>query len=346
MSDLIKSKDIVIVDSFEDVDPVRWENFVINHPGGNVFQLPQFYQVYKQSDLFDPVILIAKNEKEILGVLLAYVRKEFSSRLGDLTTRAIAIGGPLIKDNDGEVLKLILDRYNEIVGKKAIYSQLRNLFCFEKQKELFNNEGFIFDDHLDIHVDLTIPQEELWSKVNSKARNRYRCAAKKGTIFAIEDGEDALKECYNILKEVYARIKLPLPAFDYFLNLYKIFNSDKAKFIIFTAKYEGKIIGCLLALSFKDTIYGLYNGAHTEYYDKEPNSLLPWEIFLYGKSKGFKKFDWMGAGKPGIPYSVRDYKLKFGGELVNLGRFENVHDQFRYNIGKVGLKIYKGVKYS
>ena len=67
-------------------------------------------------------------------------------------------------------------------------------------------------------------------------------------------------------------------------------------------------------------------------------ALLPWKIMEWGHENGYKLFDFGGAGKPNIPYGVRDYKLKFGGDLVNFGRFEKVHKKYRMAFGKIGLK--------
>ena len=50
----------------------------------------------------------------------------------------------------------------------------------------------------------------------------------------------------------------------------------------------------------------------------------------------------MGAGKPDDGgYGVRDFKLKFGGELLELGRYVYVSNPLLFNIGKLGVKLMK-----
>ena len=50
----------------------------------------------------------------------------------------------------------------------------------------------------------------------------------------------------------------------------------------------------------------------------------------------------MGAGAPGDGgYGVRDFKAKFGGELVEYGRFKYVCNPVLYAIGKLGVAILK-----
>ena len=75
----------------------------------------------------------------------------------------------------------------------------------------------------------------------------------------------------------------------------------------------------MLALVYKNAIYDFYAGAYPEYYNKYLNDLIPWETFLWVKQNRYTLFDFGGAGKPNKPYSVRDYKIKFCGQWVNLG---------------------------
>jgi len=63
----------------------------------------------------------------------------------------------------------------------------------------------------------------------------------------------------------------------------------------------------------------------------------------YAVQNGYQHFDMMGAGKPNDGYGVRDFKAKFGGQLVEYGRFLYVLNPLLYNIGKLGVKLLKKV---
>ena len=52
----------------------------------------------------------------------------------------------------------------------------------------------------------------------------------------------------------------------------------------------------------------------------------------------------MGAGKPDEGYGVREFKSKFGGELVELGRFLSINNPILYSIGKKVIEIIKKKK--
>ena len=59
----------------------------------------------------------------------------------------------------------------------------------------------------------------------------------------------------------------------------------------------------------------------------------------FAVENNFPMVDFMGAGKPGVEYGVRQYKLGFGGELVEQGRFLKVLNPTLYFLGKIGLKV-------
>jgi len=50
-------------------------------------------------------------------------------------------------------------------------------------------------------------------------------------------------------------------------------------------------------------------------------------------------FDFMGVGIPNRPYGVRDFKSKFGGELVNYGRFGRRNSKILYVISELGFNL-------
>jgi lipid II:glycine glycyltransferase (peptidoglycan interpeptide bridge formation enzyme) len=72
-----------------------------------------------------------------------------------------------------------------------------------------------------------------------------------------------------------------------------------------------------------------------------PSVLATWAPIEYAANNGLKYFDFMGAGKPHQDYGVREFKSKFGGDLVNYGRYLRVNQKLYYQIGKIGLEILK-----
>ena len=324
------------------IDNEHWEEFVFNHPSGNIFHTPFYNNIFEGEKKITPFILCIKDEdNRIIGLLQAVIYKEYHGLLGSFTSRSIVMGGPIVLNETAR--DLLIRSYNKLIRPKAIYTQLRNLYDQNPFKKLYLNYGYEYEDHLNILIDLTESEDYLWKNVHPKGRNKIRRATREGTSFKILTNVNELPETYSILIDVYKRAKLPLLPYQIFKRAFTC-SGVHVGMKVFCAVNMDKIIGTLYALYYRNIIFDWYAGGYLDYYKFYPNDLLLWEIFLWGKKNGFKIFDFGCAGKPGIHYGVRDYKMKFGGSVVNYGRFIKIHKQYLYNLGKAGLKVWKFIK--
>lgn len=333
-----------IITDPEFLDKQQWSDFVFNHPFGNAFQTPEMYEVYKKTLLYKPIVVAALDNQKILGILQAVIQREYQNPLGFISSRSIIWGGPLVIDNDLNIIEKLLKSYDSKVKGKVIYSQFRNFWKQEDEKILFKEIGYNYEEHLNILIDLKKTEEELWKEIDSRKRNYINRNRKEGLEFGMSDDDKILYECYDILKDVYSKAKLPLPNINFFILLKKISNNN-FKMVSFFVKYNNEIISCLLSLCYNHRIYELYVGNKSKYLNKNGGDLLLWEIFMWGKQNGYSIFDFGGAGKPNVPYGVRDYKKKFGGEMVEFGRYEKIHHPALMKIAKSGFKIWQKVKF-
>lgn len=316
---------------------IKLDHFVNLNPNGNFFQTLKAFDFYKSVENHEPYLIIAHEEDVIIGSLLAVFMKEKGIIKGYFSRRCVVEGWPIITRNKKEVAKMLLDEFNKVASKKAIYSEFRNFSDTSYLNSIFSDLGWNFEEHLNIIIDLSKTEETLWREVHSKRRNEIRRAVREGTKFGVINSKEEFKNTYTILKEVYQRAKLPLPPKKFFEIAYDKLSAEHFK--VFVALFNGEIIGTMYTFCYKDTIYDWYAGSYKEYYKKYPNDLIPWQVFLWGKENEYKKFDFGGAGKPGIPYGVRDYKKKFGGTMENFGRYKKIHKPILYKIGELGLKI-------
>lgn len=328
-----------------EIDNIKqeWAVFVFKHPHGNIFQTPEMYEVYMKTQNYEPVLVTTTDQNNNLtGLLLAVIQKEGNGLIGNFSRRSIIWGGPLIQDNDPEILDTILKKYNQIIKSKAIYSQFRNIWSFSNLIPVFNNNGYKYEEHLDVLNNLKQPEEELWTRFSRDKKKCIMTASSKLVIKDISSDKNLFLESYNLIKSVYNRIRLPLPELSFFTNMFDVFAKNN-NLKTFAAYYSETLIGVRIVLCYKDLIYDWYAGADEKFLEYRPNDILPWEVMKWGVKNNYRTFDFGGAGKPTVPYGVREYKLKFGGELVNFGRFEKVHNLGLMKIGKFGFKLYKGI---
>jgi lipid II:glycine glycyltransferase (peptidoglycan interpeptide bridge formation enzyme) len=108
-------------------------------------------------------------------------------------------------------------------------------------------------------------------------------------------------------------------------------------------KHQGKVIGGMMCpiLDGKAIYEWFVCGLDEEYREQYPSVMATYAAIKYAKANNLPLFDFMGAGKPDIPYGVRDFKMEFGGELVEHGRFLYVRKPLLYWIGKMGVRLLK-----
>jgi serine/alanine adding enzyme len=318
------------------------DEFVSNHPSGNIYQTSKFLDIYNETRNYEPVFIAAESEEGIEAVLLAAIIKEYKGMAGQFTSRAVVTGGPVIKNNDLQIMKQLLDFYNSIIRNRVIYTEIREVFP-SISTGAFSETGYIAEERLNIVVDLSKNEEDLWKEVHSKRRNEIRRAAKEGTSVRELKGVDEIELAYCILKEVYDTARLPFADKTLFMSAYRILSPQKMV-RYFGAFNDGKMIGTMVNLCYKDRVIDWYAGSRKEYYNKFPNDLIPWEVFLILKREGYRLFDFGGAGKPGVPYGVRDYKKKFGGEFIELNRYRHIHKPLLMKTGIIGLKLWQRLK--
>jgi lipid II:glycine glycyltransferase (peptidoglycan interpeptide bridge formation enzyme) len=79
------------------------------------------------------------------------------------------------------------------------------------------------------------------------------------------------------------------------------------------------------------------------YQSKRPNDILYWEAIKWGCKNDYKIFDFGGAGSPGKKYGVREFKEKFGGNLVNHGRFIKAYKPAIMRVINSGIEFFKKI---
>lgn len=314
----------------------KWNDFVLNHPNGNFFQSPDAFELFDSVSNYRPILIVAKEGEKIAGILLAVLMKEPGLK-GYFSKRCLVWGGPLARNNEQEIVKLLLVEFNRYVNKKAIYSEFRNLYDMSNFKLIFAEQNYVYEDHLNFILNISNP-EMTFSNFKSEKRRQIRRALRNYVSFELIESEIKLKELYAIFKYIYkTRVRKPLPSFEFFVRLLKL----KSVFVIGVIQ-NGKIIGGSVLPSFNNTIYDWYRcGLDESYKHLYPSTVAVWAGISFGHERGFKYFDFMGAGKPDQEYGVRKFKEQFGGEMVNYGRYIKINLFLLYKIGKLGLYFYR-----
>jgi lipid II:glycine glycyltransferase (peptidoglycan interpeptide bridge formation enzyme) len=316
-----------IVTDFNKINPLKWRNFIDNNTFGNIFQTPEFYNVYNASGKTEPLIVCCENEetKEVVGIMLCTIYREHKGFPGNFSARSVIWGGPVVKNNDEAVMRLLLSSYISKIKGKVIYTEIRNFNDQSGIKEIFKSYKFSYIPHLNIRLDLSIGEEKLWENLKKQRKEGIRKAQRNNFIFKEEDENFELSVFYNLLKSSYRRISLPFPAYSFFVGLNKCFSRSDVRY--FTLSKDNVVIIALCALVYNHCIYAFYIGITGDelILNKRPVDLFYWELILFSSEHDIYLFDWLGAGNPEKDSGVRKFKLEYGGELLELGRFLKIH---------------------
>lgn len=314
------------------------KRFVYNHPLGNYFQSPSLYHLYLKTPNYTPLFLISYSQfDEINGLLLANVQREDGGVKGFFSSRCIIVGGPIAAGNDPRVADELVRALVEEVRDKSIYLEIRQLFVGDSFFEVLQSAGFSPTEYLNYVVGIDGVDENK-ARLNPTRRRQIGKAIKSGAEISVAHTLEEVREFYEILRSLYqSKVKKPLPPFELFEN----FLNDETSGKYFLVRHKGKTVGGIMCPIFKDTIYEWFVcGLDREYKELYPSVLATWAPIEYAAASGLKYFDFMGAGRVDEDYGVRDFKSKFGGELIAYQRFIKVNSRFLYGIGKAGLKLY------
>jgi hypothetical protein len=320
--------------TYDQIDRQQWSELVQTSETGTWFQSPEAYDFFASlQELMEPFVYGVEESEELRAVCVGYVTKERNPIKQFFTRRAIIIGGPVLaNDGSNEEVKLLLSTFNFQLstGSNApIYIETRNFNDYSPWKEAFETAGFSYKPHLNFHVDPSI---------KNLSDNRKRQLKKSDATVTEATSESEIKAWYKVLAELYrTKVKTPLWPIEFFLEAYR---QGIAKFLL--VKHEGRIIGGSMVVSDRRTVYEWFEcGLNAEYKDQYPSVMATYAGIQLAKQSGCKRYDMMGAGEPGVPYGVRDFKAEFGGQLVEHGRFLYVCKPMLYKIGKLGVKFLK-----
>ena len=342
--------------TYKEIDREEWNALVKASATGTWFQTPEAYEFFaSMPKLFKPFVVgvicdPAGAQTKLRGVCIGYVTVEESAVKQWLTRRAIRSGGPCLADDcANEEVSLLLSTLRQQLSTGAnapIYIESRNFNDYSRWKDAFASAGFDYKAHLNFHVDCR-DKEAMWERMSENRRRQVRKA--QATVECLTNegiSELEVREWYEILRMLYrTKVKTPLWPVEFFLEAYR---QGVGKFLL--VKHEGKVIGGSMVvmservkeLGNEGTVYEWFEcGLNADYKEQYPSVMATWAGMQYANGHGCARYDMMGAGVPGVPYGVRDFKSEFGGELVEHGRFLCVNNPVLYKMGVLAVKLLK-----
>ena len=320
-----------------DLDEGTWRDFVEAQPDANVFHTPEMFELLARADRHRSSLWAATDGSgSVLALFLPVEVSLFDGLLAAWSSRAVAYGGLLCADDPsaGRAIVPLMTAYRRAVRRRVLFTELRHLTDPAHLRPALRAAGFAHEDHLNYVVQLDQPEEDLWGALSKTARQRVRSAERKGVVVDEVTNQVDADDAYRLLEQVYRRAGVPLAGRSLFQETLSVLGPC-GMFRIFVARLGEKVIGTRFLLLREDRMIDWYAGSDRAFASYSPNELLVWHTLRWGQEHGFQVFDFGGAGRPDEPYGPREFKSKFGGELVNFGRDVLVHAPLRLRMSRV-----------
>jgi serine/alanine adding enzyme len=334
----LSQPDSVVIETLSsDDDFAQWDRFVRQQQAHNAFQGGDFAREFRGCPGYSTRVLVVRNgaSKEILGGLVGLCITEKPGLLAWLTTRVVINGGPIIAPEARHHLPQLLDRAKALFDDEPVC--FTEIWCMQPQDDIKSlyPDSYQHQEHLNFFVHTNCTGEQIFKRYSSALRKTIRNNSPLVTIEQITQ-ESQLEEFYKCVSSTYVRVGVPLIPIDVFK---RVFRANLGRFFLATS--ESEVIGARVVLPFGEEVYDWYAGSYDEHKHLNVNALLVNHILQGAAAAGATRFNFGGAGKPNKPYGPRDFKRRFGGDLVNHGRWLYVNSVVRYKFLQLALFVYK-----
>jgi CelD/BcsL family acetyltransferase involved in cellulose biosynthesis len=309
------------------LDRVQWRAFVDEQPSASVFHTPEMHAAFAQARNHEPSVWATLDEAgEIRALMTPVAMTTLGGPLRSLTTRIVAFGGPLVAPGPeavrGEMLAALLRAFQRRTGRTALFTELRHSHDASDLVPSLAACGFRHEPHLNFLVDLDLSDGELWHNVRSSARRNIQKARRLGVTITEADDEADRAAGYAVLRDVYSRIRVPLPDRSLFEAAHSVLR-PLDRYVMLLAKVEGRTIGVLTLLLHMDVVLYWYTGTRRADSEYRAADLLVWHAIELGRARGCR---------------VLDFKAKYGGRLVDFGRDTWVPAPVRLRVATLGYE--------
>ena len=194
-----------------------------------------------------------------------------------------------------------------------------------------SSKSIPFGSHV---IDLSLTEDELWSKVHSKHRNVIKKAEKDGVVIKCGTSEQLIDDYHSIDIETWRRSNKSAAGQESLRNQVRSLGENA---IIYMAYLDGKPQSGAFFFYNNAMCYYMH-GANCDRPHTGAGNLLQWKAILDMKEKGVKKYSFVGCrineDENSKFHGIQRFKERFGGELLQGYMFKMIYNPFMYSIYK------------
>ncbi len=170
-------------------------------------------------------------------------------------------------------------------------------------------------------IDLTLPEDEILSRMKSKTRYNVRLSGRKGVMVRMA-GVEELDLWYDMAKETAVRDRITLHSRDYFEALFQEAEArEDTGMKLLIAEESGVALAAIIISIFGRRCIYNFGASRTAGRNLMPTFALQWKAIQYAKAAGCTSYDLLGippTDDPEHPLAgLYRVKTGYGGEIVH-----------------------------
>jgi hypothetical protein len=308
------------------------KEFIHHHPNSNWFTSNALIPGPLKSGNSVFILVVVSDDLGIAGVAVGNLYfQELPDGQSLKPFRLQINGAPMIRTGSSdreEILSALLSELAAFADQNAEVTEFRNFPVPPNEIAVYEQFGFRFESHLNLIKPLST-LEEAWRSLSKCRRRQIRKATENGTQVRPAANMEEVRKFYNILENLYLnRIQKKLPPDSAFTDFYVRAgrNGDGAILVVLAGE---EVIGGMVCLiePGKSLTEWYICGLDHEWRHHYPSVMATWGGITLACQLELPEFNFLGLGKPEIPYGVRDFKLRFGGNTENYGRLVRMNNQ-------------------
>ena len=320
-----------------------WDDYVRAHDKGTIFHTAGMHKVIQATPKNYPWSLAAVNsDGEIVAIVCAVRVETVGSIASRFASRSVWYAEPLCDETEegSRALEMLIKAHDKAMRGRVLFTEIRAINRQADEHQALTNQGYEFRDYLNYIVQLQ-GTADLKEQLSKSTRKAIRKCAKRGVEIQVTTTHESIDQMYELVAFSYDRSSIPLVDVQMFHAALDILGRDVVE--VRLAHLDDQVVAGGITLKFKDRVFAWYGGA-LRIRGMGLFAALTWDEIEAGQKEGYQYYDFGGAGWPDEEYGPRDFKSKFGGDLVCYGRYQKIDSAWKLKAAKCAFNTLKKAK--
>ncbi len=339
--------------------PPEWERpwQALGQVSGHILQHPAWAQLKQRFGWVPRWVALADGDDFVAAAQVLF------RRFAPGMTIAYIPRGPMLARQDDTLWHALLRALDELCHQQgAIALKVEPDWSDTSEaRALLRESGFRPAFHTvqprsTLHVDLTLPEQDILARMKSKWRYNIRLARRKGVTVRPATREE-VPVFVDLLTETARRDGFAIHTPAYYYHAWEALTAAEVA-VLFLAWYEGTPLAGLFVAAWGPVAVYLYGASGQRERQRMPNHLLQWEAMCWAKARGCRVYDLWGipdevGAHPerwanrtpqrtdGL-WGVYRFKQGFGGHIVRtVGAWDRVYRPLSYRAYAWGWTLWQ-----